>query len=80
MDSDLYKSVYCSRNETRGNSEEMADALLSLLEAARAKNLNLDITGALISQGGVFAESWRARNSRWITSLALSSMMAAIAT
>jgi hypothetical protein len=56
VDSDLYKVVYCSRNEIRGTSEELADALLSLLESAQSKNQSLNITGALLSYGGVFAQ------------------------
>jgi hypothetical protein len=56
MNSDLYRIVYCSRNEIRGTSEEVADALLRLLESARSKNQRLNITGALLSYGGIFAQ------------------------
>jgi hypothetical protein len=56
MNSDLYRIVYCSRNEIPGTSEEVADALLSLLESARSKNQRLNLTGALLSQAGVFAQ------------------------
>src|ERR1700749_406262 len=56
MSSDLFRIIYCSRNEIPGTGEEVADALLSLLEAARSKNQRLDLTGALLYQGGVFAQ------------------------
>ena len=56
MDSDLYKLVYCSRNEIRGTSQEGADAVLSLLESAQSKNKRLDITGGLLFYRGIFAQ------------------------
>ena len=56
MNFDLYRIVYCSRNEIPGTGEEVADALLSLLEAARSKNQRLNLTGALLYQAGVFAQ------------------------
>lgn len=56
MNSDLYRIVYCSRNEIRGTVEESVDAQFSLLEAARTKNRRLNVTGALLSQAGVFAQ------------------------
>jgi hypothetical protein len=56
MNSDLYRLVYCSRSEIPGTGEEVAVALLSLLESARTKNRRLNITGALLFQAGVFAQ------------------------
>jgi Sensors of blue-light using FAD len=56
MNSDLYRIVYCSRNKIPGTGEEVADALLSLLESARSKNQRLNLTGALLYQAGVFAQ------------------------
>jgi blue light- and temperature-responsive anti-repressor len=56
VNSGLYKIVYCSRSEIRGTGEEVADALLSLLESAQSKNQRLNITGALLFHAGVFAQ------------------------
>ncbi len=56
MSTDLYRIVYCSRNEIKGTPQEIVNAQLSLLEAARSKNRRLNLTGALISQAGVFAQ------------------------
>jgi len=57
MESDLYRIVYCSRNQIKGTEEEIANAQLDLLEAARSKNRSLGITGALVSRAGVFAQA-----------------------
>jgi hypothetical protein len=56
MSSDLYKIAYCSRSQMRGTHAEVTDGLLSLLACARAKNARLGITGALLSQAGLFAQ------------------------
>ena len=56
MSSDLYKIAYCSRSQMRGTHEQVTDGLLSLLAGARSKNARLGITGALLSQAGLFAQ------------------------
>jgi len=56
VSTDLYRIVYCSRNEIKGTTQEIVNAQLSLLEAARSKNRRLSLTGALISQAGVFVQ------------------------
>jgi blue light- and temperature-responsive anti-repressor len=56
LNSDLYKLVYCSRNEIRGTSEEVADAPLSLLASAQSKNQSLNIRGPSSPPFGVFAQ------------------------
>jgi hypothetical protein len=56
MNSELYRIVYCSRNKIKGTSKEIIQAQIALLEAARSKNRHLNITGALVSQAGVFAQ------------------------
>jgi hypothetical protein len=57
LESRLYKIVYCSRSEIRGTGEEVATALLHLLESAQARNRRFDITGALLFYSGVFAQT-----------------------
>jgi len=56
LNSDLYRIVYCSRNQIGGTSEEVADVLLSLHAAAESKNQGLNITGALLFHAGLFAQ------------------------
>jgi Sensors of blue-light using FAD len=56
MNSDLYKLVYCSHNAIRGTGEEVANALLSLLEFAESKNRSLNISGILLYHGGIFTQ------------------------
>jgi hypothetical protein len=56
MDSDLYKLVTAAVVRFGAPAKRVADAVLSLLASAQSKNQRLNITGALLSYGGIFAQ------------------------
>ena len=56
MNTNLHKLVYCSRNRIKGTEAEVEKELQSILASARKNNSSLNITGALLYNGGNFAQ------------------------
>jgi hypothetical protein len=56
MDTDLYRLVYCSRNQIRGTHEEIIAEIQSILSASRENNPPAGLTGALLFNEGLFAQ------------------------
>ncbi|KQT50198.1 blue light sensor protein [Aureimonas sp. Leaf454] len=56
MSDTLYQLVYYSRNEVSGDEADFAAQVASILEASRRNNETVGITGALLFNGGVFAQ------------------------
>jgi hypothetical protein len=52
----LYQLVYYSRNEISGDNAGFVAEVNSILEASRRNNQAVGITGALLFNGGVFAQ------------------------
>jgi hypothetical protein len=52
----LYRIVYCSKNSLQGNAAEIEAELRRILETARRNNARRGITGALLYNGGCFAQ------------------------
>ena len=53
---DLYRLVYTSRNQMPGSEAAMAEAVAQILETSRRNNVRADVTGALMFNGGAFAQ------------------------
>jgi hypothetical protein len=56
MASDLYRLVYYSRNLISGIPTQIAAEVTKILEASRRNNSRVAVTGALIFNGGMFAQ------------------------
>jgi hypothetical protein len=56
MASDLNRLVYYSRNRIPGTSAEVAAGVDAILASAQRNNSQLCVTGALIFNGGIFAQ------------------------
>ncbi|WP_152046769.1 BLUF domain-containing protein [Aureimonas psammosilenae] len=56
MSNTLYQLVYYSRNEVSGNEASFEAEVSAILEASRRNNDPAGITGALLFNGGVFAQ------------------------
>ena len=56
MASDLNRLVYYSRNRISGTSAEVAAGVDAILASAQRNNSQLCVTGALIFNGGIFAQ------------------------
>jgi hypothetical protein len=57
MSNQIYKLVYCSRNQLRGTTPEIVAAVRHILESARRNNAKYNITGALLFNEGLFAQT-----------------------
>ena len=57
MSNQIYKLVYCSRNQLRGTTPEVVAAVRQILESARRNNAKLKVTGALLFNEGLFAQA-----------------------
>jgi hypothetical protein len=56
MAADLYRLVYHSRNRISGTAPQITAEVDKILEASRRNNSRVAVTGALIFNGGVFAQ------------------------
>jgi blue light- and temperature-responsive anti-repressor len=56
MDTDLYRLVYCSRNQIRGKQEEIIAEIQNILAVSRKSNPPAGLTGALLFNEGLFAQ------------------------
>lgn len=56
MKQDLYNLIYCSKNCIRGGEAQVKAELQNILAASRKNNTAHDITGALLYNGGNFAQ------------------------
>lgn len=54
--SDLYRLVYTSRNLLQGGEEEQKAAVAGLLAVSKRNNARVGVTGALLFNGGSFAQ------------------------
>lgn len=54
--SDLYRLVYASRNLLEANEAEATAAIAQILETSRRNNAKVGVTGALLFNGGAFAQ------------------------
>jgi blue light- and temperature-responsive anti-repressor len=52
----LYRIVYCSRNAITGGPAQIEEELEHILDSARRNNSRRGITGALLYNGGSFAQ------------------------
>ncbi|AWN40447.1 BLUF domain-containing protein [Methylobacterium durans] len=53
---DLYRLVYASKNLLQGLEVEAAAAITQILESSQRNNAAVDVTGALMFNGGAFAQ------------------------
>ncbi len=56
MSNDLCRLVYYSRNDLQGSPEEVAVEIRRILAVAQARNREVGVTGALMFNGGCFAQ------------------------
>ena len=56
MSENLYRLVYYSRNRMTGTADERAATIRSILAASRRNNADAHVTGALMFNGGCFAQ------------------------
>ena len=56
MSSNIFRVVYCSHSVTANPAGGMAALLDQILSVAREKNARSGITGALLCNGGLFAQ------------------------
>jgi hypothetical protein len=56
MSDDLCRLVYYSRNDLQGSPEEVAVEIRRILAVAQARNREVGVTGALMFNGGCFAQ------------------------
>ncbi|MEO8660399.1 MAG: BLUF domain-containing protein [Bryobacteraceae bacterium] len=56
MTNDIYKIVYCSRNQIAGTPEEIKAGIQSILNTSRINNAKANVTGALLFNEGLFAQ------------------------
>lgn len=54
--SDLYRLVYASRNLLQGSDDEVTASVRQILEASQRNNRVIGVTGALMFNGGAFAQ------------------------
>ena len=54
--SDLYRLVYTSRNQLEGGKEEQKAAVAGVLAVSKRNNARVGVTGALLFNGGSFAQ------------------------
>ena len=56
MTESLSRILYCSKNLIAGGDQQQKDVLASILDKARRKNAEQDVTGALLYNSGYFAQ------------------------
>ena len=57
MNSDVYKILYCSRNLIEGEDAKREAEINQILQTARRKNKEQNVTGALLFNSGYFAQA-----------------------
>lgn len=57
MNSDVYKILYCSRNLIEGEDAKRKAEINQILQTARQKNKQQNVTGALLFNSGYFAQA-----------------------
>ena len=55
-DPDIFRLIYVSRNQIKGGQEAQEAEIADILLTARARNHQLDVTGALLFSNGYFAQ------------------------
>jgi hypothetical protein len=56
VNTQIYKLVYCSRNQIRGTPEEIIREIRIILSAVHRNNPPAEVTGALLFNEGLFAQ------------------------
>ncbi len=56
MSNEVYRTLYCSRNMIDGQPSQREAAIQQILQMARANNKQHGVTGALLFNGGYFAQ------------------------
>ena len=56
MSSEIYKTLYCSRNMIGGQPWQRESEIQQILQVARENNRKQDVTGALLFNAGYFAQ------------------------
>lgn len=56
MTKDVYRILYCSRNDIHSSPDHQLAEIRKILASARANNVICDITGALLFNAGCFAQ------------------------
>ena len=57
MNSDVYKILYCSKNLIEGEDAKREAEITQILQTARRKNKEQNVTGALLFNSGYFAQA-----------------------
>jgi hypothetical protein len=57
MNSDVYKILYCSKNLIEGEDAKREAEITQILQTARRKNKDHNVTGALLFNSGYFAQA-----------------------
>jgi hypothetical protein len=57
MNSDVYKILYCSKNLIEGENAKRDAEIGRILQTARRKNKEQNVTGALLFNSGYFAQA-----------------------
>ena len=57
MNSDVYKILYCSKNLIEGEDAKREAEITQILQTARRKNKEQNVTGALLFDSGYFAQT-----------------------
>jgi blue light- and temperature-responsive anti-repressor len=57
MTSDVYKILYCSKNLIEGENAKRDAEITQILQTARRKNKQQNVTGALLFNSGYFAQA-----------------------
>jgi blue light- and temperature-responsive anti-repressor len=57
MNSDVYKILYCSKNLIEGENGKRDAEIAQILQTARRKNKEQNVTGALLFNSGYFAQA-----------------------
>jgi blue light- and temperature-responsive anti-repressor len=56
MTKDIYRILYCSRNDIQSSPDHQLAEIRKILASARANNADCGITGALVFNAGCFAQ------------------------
>jgi blue light- and temperature-responsive anti-repressor len=57
MNNDVYKILYCSKNLIEGENAKRDAEITQILQAARRRNKEQNVTGALLFNSGYFAQA-----------------------
>jgi hypothetical protein len=57
MNSEVYKILYCSKNLIEGENAKRDAEIAQILQTARRKNKEQNVTGALLFNSGYFAQA-----------------------